>query len=176
MRSILQTPDNSSWYVVYTHRKQEERAHSNLRSGGIETFSPKLKDYRYNRITGAKTQVVKHLFPRYIFARFRVDNSLHQVRYTRGVHSVVSFGDQPTPVAEDIISVLKSRVGTDGYVNVGEELQAGDEVMIKDGPLKNLVGTFERQMKEVDRVMILLKTVSYQARLIVEKGIVSKVK
>ncbi|HZB45128.1 MAG TPA: transcription termination/antitermination NusG family protein, partial [Pyrinomonadaceae bacterium] len=113
--------------------------------------------------------VTTQLFPRYIFARFVARNFLHKVSYTRGVHSIVSFGGRPTPVDDAIISLIRSHTDADGYAPLGEELKAGDKIVVKNGSLAKLVGVFERRLKGTDRVMILLTTVSYQVRVILER-------
>ena len=46
--------------------------------------------------------------------------------------------------------------------------------MVKDGPLKNLAGIFEREMKDTDRIRILLESVSYQAHIEIERDMVEK--
>ena len=166
--------DNRCWFLINTLPRQEARADSNLRAWQVETFSPKLKENHYNHYTGKPSCVIKPLFPGYIFARFAADNLLQKVRYTRGVQSVVSFGSGPTPVDEQVVSLLRSRVKEDGFVRVGESFLPGDEVIVQHGPLKDFVGILEQEMKDTDRVMILLKTVSYQARIVVGRDMIRK--
>jgi transcription antitermination factor NusG len=50
-------------------------------------------------------------------------------------------------------------------VKIADEIKLGDEVVIKEGPLKDLTGIFEGRMKDSERVMVLLDVVSYQARV-----------
>jgi len=114
------------------------------------------------------------LFPSYIFARFKVDGLYHKVRYTRGIRRLVSFGDYPTVISEEIITEIQSRIKEDGFVRIDEVLIRGDEVIIKDGPFKNLAGIFDREVKGADRVRILLQTVSYQAHLVIQKDLLKK--
>jgi len=91
------------------------------------------------------------------------------------VHSVVSYGATPALVDNRIISTIQSRVGEDGYIEIGQSLTPGDKVIIEDGPLKDFIGVFERETGDVDRVMILLQTVSYQAHLVIEREILKKI-
>lgn len=171
--------DGLCWYAVYTKPNQEERADSNLRSWQVETFSPKIKERRLNPFTGKPKYVVKPLFPRYIFARFKAEELLHKVCYTRGVHNVVRHGDTPTAVDDEIISIIRAREGEDGYVKVGEdapreELHRGDKVKITDGPLKDFMGVFEETYPDDDRVALLLSAVSYQSRVVIDRASVKK--
>lgn len=167
--------DTTRWYVVHTHAKQEDRACSNLRVLGVSIFNPKIKERRYNQFSIVPTSVTKSLFPRYIFAQFSIDDLYHKVRFTRGVYSVVGFGDGPTPISEEVITLIQSNIKEDGFVKVDEEIRPGDRVIVKDGPLKNFAGIFEREMKEADRVRVLLETVSYQAHIEIERYMVKRV-
>jgi transcription antitermination factor NusG len=88
---------------------------------------------------------------------------------------VVSFGGRPAPVDDEMIDSIESLEGADGLVRIGEELLPNDKVIIKTGPLRDLVGVFEGQYKDEKRVSILLETVSYQSRLVVEREAVSKI-
>ena len=101
----------SPWYVVHTHPKQEIRADCNLRVFNIETVTPQLRVSRENPFTGEPQSVVKPLFTRYIFARFDLDNLYHKVRFTRGIHTLASVGDQPLPVSEEIVDVIRGPNG-----------------------------------------------------------------
>ena len=163
------------WYVVHTNAKQEDRAASNLRAWQVETFSPRMKEKRYNEFTNQPILVTKPLFPRYIFARFEAEPLLHKVSNTRGVHSVVNFDSRPAFVDDEVIAFMQSQVNADGFVEIGRDFEAGDRVMIERGPFKNLIGVFDRALKEQDRVMILLTSFSYQSRIVIDKGLVKKV-
>jgi transcriptional antiterminator RfaH len=163
------------WYLVQTHPRQEDRAESNLKSFGIETLAPRFKDRRRNFYTGEVTLHAMPLFPSYIFARFIANDLCQKVRYTRGIRRLVSFGDSPTVVDEEIIATIQSRVGEDGFARINEYLEPGDKVIIKDGPLRTFAGIFEREMNSVDRVRILLLAVSYQAHVEIERDMVKKI-
>lgn len=162
------------WYAVYTKPGEEDRAESNLKIGRIETFTPRMKARRAAPFTGDTAFVVKPLFPRYLFARFKASETLHKVWFTRGVHSVVSIGNQPAPVDDEVIEIIRSRRGEDDLIRVGEEFSAGDRVTINDGPFKNLEGIFDGTAKDSDRVFILLSAVSYQSHVVVERSSVKK--
>lgn len=167
--------DQPTWFAVCTNAKQEERAYNNLHAWGVECFHPRIKEYRRNQFTGVATQMPKPLFPRYIFARFSANRSLHKISFTRGVQRVVSFNDKPTPIDDEVIELLKARVDTDGFMRVGEPLKPGDKVRVKDGPWKALVGVVERELKSNERIMILLDSLKFQSRLAIEKECVEKI-
>ena len=167
--------DISQWYVVHTNSKQEERADSNLRAWGVETLHPKLRTRRFNEFTGVAKYIEKPLFPRYIFAKFNARKQLAKISFTRGVHNVVSFGGQPTSVDEDIIRIVSDRIDQNGFVKMGE-LKQGDKVVVKAGPLRDFEGVFEQQIKDSERITVLLTTISYQGRLVISKDLLEKVR
>jgi transcriptional antiterminator RfaH len=163
------------WYVIHTHPKQEERTNSNLRAWNIETLAPRIREHRYNQFSGKKSIITKPLFSRYIFARFPLNSMLHKIRYTRGVQGVVSIGNEPTTVDNEVIDLIRARINDDGFVQFDEEFKNGDKVMITAGPLKNFTGIFMQETNDSDRVMLLLKTVNYQAHMNVERQLIRKI-
>ena len=167
--------DDSDWYVIYTKPQQESRAESNLRAWNIETFAPKIREPRYNEFTGKPTYVTKPFFPRYIFARLSAGVMPHRAGFVRGVQSVVGFGAGPVPVDEEMIKIIRARVGDDGLVKIGEPLAPGDRVTVDGGPVRDLIGIFEREVSAGERVHILLAAAKYQCHLSVQREAVRKV-
>jgi transcription antitermination factor NusG len=100
---------------------------------------------------------------------------LYRIHFTRGVHSVVSVGGVPIPVDDKIIAIIKARIGKDGFVQIGEKLAYGDQVIVQDGPLKYLEGMFEKELEGSNRVQILLTTIGYQAHVQLDKELVKRV-
>lgn len=174
--SSEETLQGPRWYVVRTRPKEELRAEMNLRAWGVETLAPRVRERRLNQFTGAPTFFSKPLFTRYIFARFEADKLLHKVYFTRGVHSVLSFGNDPAQVEDEAILLIQSRMGADGYVKLDAELKPGDRVVIKDGAFKGLSGVFNRHLKDSERVQILLESINYQANVTVSQRSVEKVR
>lgn len=166
--------DSLCWYAVHTKPRQEDRAESNLRAWGIETFAPKWKERRRNQFTGKPLYITRPLFPGYIFARFEASTLLHKICFTRGVHTIVSFSGVPVPIDDRIITIIKTRRDDDGFIEIGEKCHPGDQVVIIDGPLKDFTGVFERELTESERVAVLLNSISYQARVVVEKAFIRK--
>lgn len=162
------------WYVIQTKPKQEDRACVNLKAWGVEAFCPRLKERRLNPTTNKFTYLSKFLFPQYLFARFDASTLLHKICFTRGIHRVVSFGGGPVPIDDEIIECLKSRLKEGSFTKAAEQLKSGDKVVIKEGPLKEIVGVLEHDLKDHERVYILLEAVKYQGRILVEQELVKK--
>jgi transcriptional antiterminator RfaH len=152
------------WYVVRTKSRQERRAESNLRAWGIETLLPWLSEPRHTL-----TVHVTPLFPTYLFARFDASVLLSKVRLTRGVRGVVGFGEYATPVDDEVVAFVRGRIQDDGYVHLRDP-HPGEFVQVADGPLRSLVGLFEREVSGRGRVILLLSTIGGHARLHVAKA------
>ncbi len=160
------------WYVVHSKPRQEARADANLRSWGVETLYPRLREYHDCLERGTAYRIAP-LFPRYLFARFDAAALLAKVRLTRGVHDVLAFGAYATPVDDEIIALVHGRIEPDGFVRVAAP-RPGDVVQIAEGPLRSLVGIFEREMDGRDRVMVLLTTVGCRARIHIAKSFIRR--
>jgi transcriptional antiterminator RfaH len=164
--------DRFRWYVLQTKPKQEARAESNLQHWNIETLAPKIRELRQSR-RGDSVYHISPLFPNYLFARFDGEALASKVRLTRGVQRVVGFGEYATPVDDAIIDVIQSQMADDGFVR-WPDAQPGDTVEIVDGPLRSLLGVFERQVSAHDRVVILLTTIGCRARVEVARTAIRK--
>jgi transcriptional antiterminator RfaH len=140
----------------------------------IETFIPRYRQRRRNKFRAKPIYYTSVLFSSYIFARFSLEEMLRRVRYTRGVRGLVCVGNEPTPVDDELIEMIKSRSDADGFVNLEDELKPGDEVLVKYGHFSGFEGVFERHMKDSERVMILLKTVTSQVRIVEIRSNVAK--
>jgi transcriptional antiterminator RfaH len=166
--------DSLKWYVIHTHPKQESRAVSNLKLLEVETFAPRFKERRYNEYSSTSSYVINMLFPRYVFARINLNAHYHKIRYTRGVHSFVTFDNNPALVDQEIIDLMKGRVNQEGLVRMSDELEPGDEVIIRSGPFKNIRGIFERASNDSDRLLVILDSISYQPRIVVNRNSVER--
>jgi len=139
----------------------------------VQTFAPKLKQLRSSGY-GARYSI-QPLFPSYIFAYFNAITQLHKVNYTRGVQKVVSFCGCPLSISDEAINLIKDKADEDGFVCLFEELAPGDKVRITSGPLQSLVGVFQRNLSDKERVEILLNTINYQSHLLIGREMVEKV-
>jgi len=138
------------WYAVRTKPRQEAVAEAFLIQSGVETFYPRIGPS-------------KSLFTGYIFVKFDADTQLRLVKYSRGVSSVVSFGNPPAQVIDSIRSRIK-----DGFVVLEPPtFTKGEKVEIKEGPLEGISGIFDSRVKDSDRVVILLNAIASQSRIVV---------
>ena len=163
--------DKRHWYCVYTKPGQEDLVCRMLSlQPEIEVFNPMVKRKRYLR--GQFKEVIEELFPCYIFARFSLSKYYHMIKYTRGVRRLV--GDRngnPYVVDNSLVELLRSRI-KDGFIRMEpQNFTPGEKVKIIEGPLKGLMGIFHKNLKPSERVVILLNTLSYQARMEIDRDL-----
>jgi transcriptional antiterminator RfaH len=162
--------DIPRWYAIHTHPKQENRAESNLMAWNVEIFFPRIRGCRFNEFTDEPSYFIAPLFPGYLFARFPLNNLLHKIRFTRGVHSVVCIGKKPAPVDDSVIEIIAAQIDETGFVKIGAEFEPGAKVLIQAGPFKGLTGIFEREASAANRIKILLDCICFQAHVEVERA------
>ena len=157
----------SHWYVVHSKPRGEKLAGFHLSKLGIETFCPNLLQRKQVR-RKLVTQEVP-LFPGYLFAKFDPDREFRTVQYGTGVRCVVCFGKMLARIDARIIDAMRERI-YQGYFTVTKSIafQPGQKVRIQNGPLQGFEAVFECEMSDQQRVALLLKTVAYQARVVVQ--------
>lgn len=160
-------------YVIQTKPKKEEEAESYLSTRGVEMFSPLMETFVLRN--GGMKKELKPLFPGYIFGKFDLEQNYPLVRWARGVKKILGFGSYPTPISEEIIETIKGRTDTQGIVRVKHHIQPNDVVRIRTGPLKDLLGIFERWLSNRERVKILLNLIGYQLAVGIHCSMIEKV-
>ena len=160
--------NQDTWYAINTKRKQERLAAFNLKNLGIEVFSPRIR--RVEQLFGSTVEMIRPLFPSYIFARFDASQRYHMVKYTVGVRQIVGFGGDLAPVSDDIIALIKDRLDGDDLLEMKlKSFKSGDPVEVVAGTLAGLNGILEREMSGSERVAILLNAISFQATLLIRR-------
>jgi transcription elongation factor/antiterminator RfaH len=162
-----------SWYVIQTNPREEERALHYLNEKGVETFFPRIQVVRYRDVKVGLS--IKPMFPSYLFAHFRAPADFPYVQWTRGVKRILGGGDEPLPVPDDVVDLIRGQVDHRGVVKVGRRLKPKDRVRIRSGPFKDLLGIFERDIDDQGRVEILLNLMGYQARVQLHESLVERI-
>jgi transcriptional antiterminator RfaH len=155
-----------SWYVIRAKIWHEERAASNFSAWGVEAYVPWLP-------SGPNRKRAEPLFPGYLFALFE-SNLLGKAGFTRGTLGIVKFGGTPAMVDESVIQLLKNRTAAQEPLPAPLMLQPGDPVMIHTGPLRNLIGIFERDLQASERVHVLLSYIASPIRVEIPRSYIVK--
>lgn len=162
-----------NWYVIQTKPKKEEEATSYLSTKGVEIFNPLIETFASRN--GRINKELKPLFPGYVFGRFDLDQSYPLVRWARGVKKILGFGGYPTSISEEVVETIKERTDAQSIVRMTHHFEPNDLIRIKTGPLKDLLGIFERWVSDSERVRVLLSLIGYQPSLEIHYSMIEKV-
>jgi transcriptional antiterminator RfaH len=161
------------WYVIQTKPKREEEARSYLSTEGLEMFHPRIETFTSKNMRMSKE--FKPLFPGYIFGKFDLEKNYPLVRWARGVKKILGFGGYPAPISEEIVRMIKERTDPRGILRVKNCYEPNQVVRIKTGPMKDLLGVFERWLPDHERVRILLRLIGYQPIVEIHCSMIEKV-
>lgn len=173
-------PSDSSasegWYCVRTKPKSEHLAARNLQAFANldEVFCPRIRFEKATR--RGKVWFVEALFPGYIFARFDLQEDLRAVNAASGVTGVLRFSDK-YPLIEDryIRELMEEFPGEENAIRiVAPEIEAGDEVVLTEGPLAGLQTIVTRLISGQDRVAVLLDWLGEEREAVVSMKSLSR--
>jgi transcriptional antiterminator RfaH len=150
-------------YLVHTKPRQEACALQNLAQQGFDCYLPLMSSEKL--VKGIVSKTTEPLFPRYLFIRLDTSNSAKSwspIRFTRGVSKLVSFGNQPARVADELVELIRAR---ESSVDIEEKrlFKPGETIRVVDGPFAGVEGIFQ-SMDGTQRVMILIELMSKPVR------------
>ncbi len=96
----------AKWYVVQTKPHQEFRAMEQLQRQHYDCYLPTLQVTKLCR--GKPITIVEPLFPRYLFIHLdALKTNWGPIRSTRGVRSMVIFGERFATLPDNYVSALQ---------------------------------------------------------------------
>ncbi len=150
------------WYAIHSKPRQEERALENLQRQGFEAWLPLLTVEKVLR--SKLVQVVEPMFSRYLFIRLDTEQTnWSPIRSTLGVSKLVSFGNRPAVVADELIEALQQMPEQAPQ----RLIQPGQQVKIVAAPLRGLEGIYQQADGEL-RAMVLIELLNKQHRIVTE--------
>lgn len=163
----------SNWYLIHTKIRQERVALENLERQGFACFLPLIRAEKLRR--GALQVVQEPLFPRYLFICLGTgleSQSWAPIRSTVGVSRLVTFGQTPAKIEDELIAQLQ--VKTDSAEVQLRHFEPGEQVVVTDGPFVGVEAIY--QMADAEgRVMVLLNILSKQVKMSVPPASIRKV-
>ncbi len=163
----------SNWYLIHTKIRQERVALENLERQGFACFLPLIRAEKLRR--GALQVVQEPLFPRYLFIRLGTgleSQSWAPIRSTIGVSRLVTFGQTPAKIEDELIAQLQ--VKTDSAEVQLRHFEPGEQVVVTEGPFVGVEAIY--QMADAEgRVMVLLNILSKQVKMSVPPASIRKV-
>lgn len=163
------------WRTVYCKSREERRAEAHLENQGFEVFLPRVRTL--TRIRGRTQTRVEPMFPRYLFiALEEFIDDWSTIRSTRGVISLVRFGDQFPTIQDGLVQALRTQHDRKGVVDISEamEIRPDDSVEITDGALAGLRAIFRARSGQ-ERVTVLLKMLNHEKEIELPGNAIRKV-
>jgi transcription antitermination factor NusG len=91
------------------------------------------------------------------------------------VKDFVKFGNRIAEVEVEVIETLQSRC-PNGVARIQPQIyRVGEPIMIREGPLAGLEAIFEQEMRESQRVAVLLELLGRKTRLILPGEMIARV-
>lgn len=154
----------NKWYIINTKPHAEFRVIDYLATKNIKTFMPKLMVTRKH--ARKIENVLRPLFPSYLFVYINLENSYRIVSSSIGVKSILSTGSSPSPVPDNVINELNQYTDCRGLVTKIDtsRFKTGQQVKINHGIFKGSVANF-CAMSGKERVSILLELLGKQVKI-----------
>ncbi len=132
------TRENRKWYPVYTHPRAEKKAHAALTGKNIESYLPLQKTLK--QWSDRKKWVEEPFLKSYLFVNVS-ESELTNVLMTKGIARFIYFSGKVTTMPARQIDDLKLLMASPYELEITEEnLEPGEKIIIKAGPLKGLAG------------------------------------
>ncbi|MDN3548749.1 UpxY family transcription antiterminator [Mucilaginibacter aquaedulcis] len=126
------------WYPVYTHPRAEKKTLEALTSKGIQTYLPLHRQLK--KWSDRNKWVEEPLIKSYVFVNI-AEHEQAAVLMTKGISRFLYFSGKPASMPDRQISELKLLMASSFELEIVEEdLQPGEKIIIKAGPLKGMIG------------------------------------
>ena len=144
---VTSKKEDARWYTIHTYAGYENAVERNLKqrieSLGMENkiFDVVVPTEKKIRVKAGKRVVEEEkIYPGYILVRMIVDDdSWFVVRNTPRVTGFVGSGNTPVPMEEPEVATLMKRMTAEAPKH-RIDLMKDDQVVIVDGPFKDLEG------------------------------------
>lgn len=141
-----------AWYVVHTKSRFENVVFEGLSKKSLDTFLPKIRVQSKRR--DRRVMLDAPLFPGYIFVRTDLNPVEHlEIVKTVGAVRLIGNTSGPVPVSDSAIASLRIMIDTENPITTGTAFEKGDRVMVINGPLAGVTGTFCHYRGQ-DRVIV----------------------
>lgn len=161
------------WYALHTRPYSERKVAVRLDRHEIETYVP-ITQSESERPDASPIP----FFPGYMFIHLDMDKANpNHWRFTPGVRYIVSYGEEPITVDEQLIRTIRQELAA---MEARREqprgrFKRGDRVRVTSGPFQDLVAIFDGPSEPAERVQILLQVMSRYKRIRISQSSLEKV-
>ena len=130
--------DTGRWYPVYTNPRAEKTAYQLLVKKGVEAYLPLQRQLK--KWSDRKKWVEEPFIKSYLFVHIK-EHEQAEVLMTKGLARFLYFSGKIASMPDRQIEELKLLMASSFELEITEEnLQPGEKIIIKAGPLKGMTG------------------------------------
>ena len=160
-----------AWFALRVKPRHEKNVSLALKMKGYEEFLPLYTEK--HRWSDRYKEVKQPLFAGYTFCYFDPERRLPILR-TAGVRSIVGFGEGPAAIdaqeIEGVQAIIRSGLSAVPY----PDIEVGDTVRLKDGPLCGLEGVL-KQFRDSDRLVVAVSLLKRSVAVEIDRAWVDQV-
>jgi transcription termination/antitermination protein NusG len=141
---------STQWFVIHSYSGMENKVKRNLEHRAesmgmtdriLQVVVPTETEIEIK--DGVRREVERRVFPGYVLIKMIMDeDSWYVVRNTPGVTSFVGMGNKPTPLSQDEVDRIMSRIESDAP-RVKVSFSIGERVRITEGPFAEFTGVVD---------------------------------
>ncbi len=157
------TGPRPEWYVVHSYSGKENKVKKNLEHRAesmnmtdriLQIVVPTETEIEIK--DGIRREVERQVFPGYILIEMIMDeDSWYVVRNTPGVTSFVGMGNKPSPLSQDEVNHIMSRIESD-EPRVKVSFDVGERVRIIEGPFAEFTGVVDTLEPEKGKARVMV--------------------
>ena len=162
--------NSEKWIAVYTKPRHEKTVSNDLYKKGYEVYLPLLREKR--KWSDRKKWIEFPLFKSYLFVKTDIKNSLSVVQ-SYGVVKIIKFGEKVGIVQNEIIDSIRLMIEGGYKPEPLDYFIKGDPVIVKEGPLKGLIGEVVR-IDNNERLIVRIDAIQHSVSIQIERGFLRK--
>lgn len=136
--ALTSNTDIRKWYPVYTNPRAEKKAYQALLDKGFNAYLPLHRQLK--QWSDRKKWVEEPLLKSYLFVHIN-ETEQTEVLTTKGISRFIYFSGKKASMPDRQITDLKLIMASSYELEITEEdLQPGEKIIIKAGPLKGMTG------------------------------------
>jgi transcriptional antiterminator NusG len=145
-----ETTPTAEWFVIHSYSGMENKVKRNLEHRAesmrmtdriLQVVVPTETEIEIK--DGVRREVERRVFPGYVLIKMIMDeDSWYVVRNTPGVTSFVGMGTKPTPLSQEEVDRIMSRIESD-EPRVKVSFSVGERVRITEGPFAEFTGVVD---------------------------------
>ncbi len=157
------TGPKAEWFVVHSYSGKENKVKKNLEHRAesmnmtdriLQIVVPTETEIEIKE--GIRREVERQVFPGYILIEMIMDeDSWYVVRNTPGVTSFVGMGNKPSPLSQDEVNHIMSRIESD-EPRVKVSFDVGERVRIIEGPFAEFTGVVDTLEPEKGKARVMV--------------------